>query len=253
MPGANGSYTYTRNGCGSKTATTSINVSSGGGMNACIEAETSNGNGPVSSDPNASNGQTRGEENNSNHYVDYAITGIPTAGTYYVKLRYYSSAAPTVTVQVNGGNTQTVNLPSSGSWNIVWTEHTISVSLAAGSNTIRIQGTGGGSCRQDRVCVNSNANARIGADDYAATPSTDLFVSPNPNSGQFEVSFYLKKGEKTELSVLDMQSNVHFRQTLSGEGVHRQKVSLSHVPSGTYLVQLKGESRSTSVRTVILK
>ncbi|WP_291036502.1 M4 family metallopeptidase [Dyadobacter sp. 50-39] len=106
-PGATGSYTYTvtatRNGCGPKTASTSINVSNGGGMNACIEAETSNGNGPVSSDPNASNGQTRGAENNSNHYVDYVVTGVPSSGVYAVKLRYYSSSAPVVSVSVNGG------------------------------------------------------------------------------------------------------------------------------------------------------
>lgn len=247
------SATCTVNGCTSNPATVTVTVNGSSDFSQCKEAELSTGTGAVTSDPNASNGQTRGEENNSNHYVDYAITGVPTAGTYYVKLRYYSSAAPTVTVQVNGGSTQTVNLAHSGSWNIVWTEQTISVGLAAGSNTIRIQGTGGGSCRQDRICVNSNANARMGTDEKEATPATNVFVSPNPNSGQFEVSFYLEKGEKTELSVLDMQGNVHFKQTLSGEGIHRQKVSLSHIPSGTYLIQLKGESGSTSVRTVILK
>ncbi len=106
-PGATGSYTYTvtatRNGCGSKTATTSINVSSGGALNACIESENANGNGPVSSDPNASNGQTRGAENNYNHYVDYVVTGVPSNGVYAVKLRYYSSSAPVVSVSVNGG------------------------------------------------------------------------------------------------------------------------------------------------------
>ncbi len=106
-PGATGSYTYTvtatRNGCGSKTATTSINVSSGGALNACIESENANGNGPVTSDPNASNGQTRGAENNYNHYVDYVVTGVPSNGVYAVKLRYYSSSAPVVSVSVNGG------------------------------------------------------------------------------------------------------------------------------------------------------
>ncbi|OJV17475.1 MAG: hypothetical protein BGO21_13495 [Dyadobacter sp. 50-39] len=86
-----------------------------------------------------------------------------------------------------------------------------------------------------------------------AAPATDLFVSPNPNSGQFEVSFYLNKGEAAVLSVLDMRGNAHFRQTLSGEGIHRQKISLSNIPSGTYLVQIKRESGSTSTRTIILK
>lgn len=245
--------TCTVSGCTSNQAAVTVTVNGSPNFSQCKESELSAGTGAITSDPNASNGQTRGEENNNNHYVDYAITGVPTAGTYYMKLRYYSSAAPTVTVQVNGGSTQTVNLPHSGSWNIVWAEQTISVNLAAGNNTVRIQGAGGGSCRQDRICVNSNANARLGTEGQEATPATDLFVSPNPNSGQFEVSFYLKKGEKTELSVLDMRGNVHFRQTLSGEGIQHQKVLLSNISSGTYLVQLKGESGSMSTRTVILK
>lgn len=245
--------TCTVSGCTSNQAAVTVTVNGSANFSQCKESELSAGTGAITSDPNASNGQTRGEENNNNHYVDYAITGVPTAGTYYMKLRYYSSAAPTVTVQVNAGSTQTVNLPHSGSWNIVWAEQTISINLAAGNNTVRIQGAGGGSCRQDRICVNSNANARLGTEGQEATPATDLFVSPNPNSGQFEVSFYLKKGEKTELSVLDMRGNVHFRQTLSGEGIQHQKVLLSNISSGTYLVQLKGESGSMSTRTVILK
>jgi len=254
-PGSTTTYsaTCTANGCTSNPAAVTVTVNGSPNFSQCKESESSAGTGAITSDPNASNGQTRGEENNSNHYVDYAITGVPSAGTYYVKLRYYSSAAPTVTVQVNGGSTQTVNLPNSGSWNIVSAEQTISVNLAAGNNTIRIQGAGGGSCRQDRICVNSNANARTGVDNAETKPSTGLFVSPNPNSGQFEVSFSVEKEEKTELSVLDMRGNVHFKKTLSGEGVHHEKVSLSHAPSGTYLIQLKGENGSTSTRTVILK
>ena len=245
--------TCTVSGCSSNQAAVTVTVNGSANFSQCKESELSAGTGAITSDPNASNGQTRGEENNNNHYVDYAITSVPAAGTYFLKLRYYSSSAPTVTVQVNGGSTQTVSLPHSGSWNIVWAEQTISVNLAAGNNTIRIQGAGGGSCRQDRICVNSNANARVGAEDQEAASVAGLFVSPNPNSGQFEVSIFLKKGEKTELSVLDMRGNVHFRKTLSGEGIYRQKVSLSNIPSGTYLVQLKGESGSTSTRTVILK
>ncbi|WP_374754754.1 M4 family metallopeptidase [Dyadobacter soli] len=254
-PGSTTAYsaTCTVNGCTSNPATVTVTVNGSPNFSQCKESELSAGTGPITSDPNASNGQTRGEGNNANHYVDYPITGVPTAGTYYVKLRYYSSAAFSVAVQVNGGNAQTISLPNSGSWNIVWTEQTFSVNLSAGNNTIRIQGAGGGSCRQDRICVNSNGNARMGADDLETKPVADLLISPNPNSGEFEVSYYLNKGEKTELSVLDMRGNVHFRQVLSGEGMHRQKISLSNVPSGTYLVQIKGESGSISTRTVILK
>lgn len=125
----------------------------------CLEAESMSGaNGPVTSDPNASNGQTRGAENQYNHFVDYTVN-VPSAGLYQVTLRYYSSMAPVVSVTVNGGNAQTISLPNSGSWNIAYTEYTFSVNLNAGASTLKIAGSGGGSCRQDKICVTGEAQA----------------------------------------------------------------------------------------------
>ncbi len=150
-PTTAGSYTYTvtatKSGCTQKTATTTYTVSGGGGsINQCVEAENSTGTGPITSDPNASNGSTRGDQNNYNHYVDYVITSVPSAGNYTATLTYYSSAAPTVGVSVNGGSVTNVNLANSGSWNIVTTTQSFTVSLTAGNNTIRIAGVSGGSC-----------------------------------------------------------------------------------------------------------
>jgi hypothetical protein len=128
--------------------------------NQCLEAESmGSATGGVTSDPNASNGQTRGLENQYNHYVDYVLSGVPSAGPYQVTLRYYSSAAPIVGVTVNGGSTQTINLANSGSWNIAYTDRTFNVNLGLGSNTIRISGAGGGSCRQDQICVSGGASS----------------------------------------------------------------------------------------------
>lgn len=119
----------------------------------CLEAELMSGaNGPITGDPNASNGQTRGAENQYNHFVDYTVN-VPSAGLYQITLRYYSSATPIVSVTVNGGNAQSISLPNSGSWNIAYTDYTFAVSLNAGASTLKIAGTGGGSCRQDKICV----------------------------------------------------------------------------------------------------
>jgi hypothetical protein len=156
-PNTNGQYTYTmtatKAGCSTQSPTTSITVGVVSSFNQCVEAESSSGNGAITSDATASNGQTRGEQNNYNHYVDYSMTNVPSAGSYAVTLRYYSSADPVVGVQVNGGSSQTVNLANSYSWNIAGVTQTFNVTLNQGSNTIRIQGIGGGSCRQDFICV----------------------------------------------------------------------------------------------------
>jgi hypothetical protein len=157
-----GSYiaTCSKDGCTSLASPAIIisqTANCGGNFSQCLEAESMNGaNGAISSDPNASNGQTRGAENQVNHYVDYLLTSVPASGSYKVKLQYYSSAAPVVHLIVNGGAPQTFTLPNSASWNISHTEHIFTVNLNAGNNTVRIAGSGGGSCRQDRICVVSN-------------------------------------------------------------------------------------------------
>ncbi len=251
----------------SGTGTTPFNYTKPGGgstsFSQCLESESSNGNGAITGDPNASNGQTRGSENNNNHYVDYAITSVPSAGTYYAKLRYYSSTAPVVGVQVNGGSTQNVNLNNSGSWNIVWTEQTIPVSLNSGNNTIRISGVSGGSCRQDRLCVNSNANARINfgtqteviniSESPEPTESEILQVSPNPNTGTFEVKFDLAIDQKASLSVYEISGKAIYEQKLTGKGKHQEKVVLADHASGIYLVELRKANGVKVKKTLVIK
>lgn len=142
-----------------QTAEKTSRLTAGNAFSQCLEAELmSSANGPVTMDPNASNGQTRGAENQYNHFVDYTVN-VPSAGLYQVTLRYYSSSAPVVSVTVNGGNAQSISLPNSGSWNIAYTDYTFAVNLNAGASTLKIAGTGGGSCRQDKICVTGEAQA----------------------------------------------------------------------------------------------
>ncbi|MDQ6482156.1 hypothetical protein [Dyadobacter sp. LHD-138] len=250
--------TCTVNGCTSSSAsvTVTVNGTTPSNFSQCIESESSGGNGAITGDPNASNGQTRGEENNYNHYVDYVVTGVPSAGTYYVKLRYYSSSSPVVSVQVNGGSAQTVNLSNGHSWNIVTMEKVFSVNLNAGSNTIRIQGTGGGSCRQDKICVNSNANARLGEDEFIVSKQTELdklAISPNPSSGNFEVLFYLEKHRDAALSVVDVKGNIYFKKPLTGQGYQRERITLPPNVSGTFLVVLDRRNGIESKKAIVIK
>lgn len=182
-----GSYTATctQDGCTSANSPAIIisqTANCGAAFSQCLEAESMNSaTGPISSDPNASNGQTRGAENQYNHYVDYVLTNVPSAGGYQVKLRYYSSSAPIVFITVNGGSAQTVTLANSGSWNIGHTEHTFTVNLIAGNNTIRIAGSGGGSCRQDRVCVTGNSSPCIIPAAPAISKTSGTTVCPATN------------------------------------------------------------------------
>ena len=196
------------------------------------------------------------KENNYSHYVDYVVTNVPSASTYYVTLRYYSSSAPAIGVQVNGSGGGNFSLPHSGSWNIVWTEYTFTVSLGAGTNTIRIQGTGGGSCRQDRICVSSNP-PRIGVageKEAVSEESQTLQLYPNPTDGKVTVRYKLEKGQKASLQFINASGQVLIQKGLVGEGDWEQsQTDLSAQPEGSYVVRMETREKTVSRKFVIVK
>jgi hypothetical protein len=237
--------TCTVDGCTSGASNSvTVTVNGGGSLNQCIESENASGDGPITGDPNASGGSTRGAENNYNHYVEYEVTGVPNAGNYTLTLQYYSSSAPTVEVSVTqgGSGSQTTAIPNSGSWNIVHTTHAFTVTLAAGTNKIKVRGTGGGSCRQDRICVTGNGTARLSVAEEPTTDSPELTVSPNPNNGEFEASFYVESGRRATLSVSDMQGREVWQKNLVGAGAHREQVRLPAQSVGAYILLLNKDA-----------
>jgi hypothetical protein len=85
----------------------------------------------------ASGGQVVGYVGNgAANYVQFAATAA-TAGSRQLTIHYISGSARSATVSVNGGAATTLNFPSTGGWSTVGTL-TTTVSLNAGSNTIRL-------------------------------------------------------------------------------------------------------------------
>lgn len=257
-PASNGTFTYTvtavKDACAAKTATVDIRVSNCGGVeepfSTCIESENVSGNGPVSSDPNASNGGTRGAQNNYNYYLEYPVTGVQTAGTYQLKLRYYAAGVANVSVSVNGDVViAKAELPATHSWNIVWREETLNIPLAAGNNVVRIQGLPGASCRQDRICITGNGqNARMAAPEASeGKEDTNLLQAyPNPTRSEFKAVFQLDPGKVGTLSVTDMKGRSWHERQVRGKGAHQERINLEGAPSGIYLLQVKkGDSLET--------
>lgn len=236
-----------KDGCAQKTVrvpywVTSCPPPGGGVTSACVEAEHSASNGAGTSDPNASNGQTRGSQNNYDYYVDYQLNNFA-AGTYPVTLRYYAEASAQVSVSVNENVViSAVQLPPTFSWNIVAREETFWVTLPAGNSTIRIQGLPGAACRQDKICVgNSQNNARMAVPEFLQT-QTDvplLQAYPNPAPGEFKAVFHLKTGETGSMQVTDVQGKVWHTRNVSGKGTHEERINLGNAPAGIYLLQVK--------------
>ncbi|SEI52116.1 Por secretion system C-terminal sorting domain-containing protein [Dyadobacter sp. SG02] len=256
-PGMNGTFVYTvtatKSLCVPKTATvefTTTGCDAGEPFSACVEAEHSASNGPGSDDPNASNGQTRGAENNYDYYVDYAINDVPVSGTYPVTLRYYAAQNARVNVNVNDVfSVPSLSLPATNSWNIVWREETFQITLLKGNNVVRIQGLPGAACRQDRLCVHpAVSNMRMAAPEGIEAQNQDpaLQIFPNPAPGEFKATFYLKIGEPGTIRVTDVQGKIWHTQHIKGKGSHEERINLGNAPSGIYLLQVK---KNDSVET----
>lgn len=79
----------------------------------------------------------------------------------------------------------------------------------------------------------------MSAEEVVADAESEIKVSPNPNNGEFEVGFYLASGSEGKLSVVDMEGVTVKERKIIGRGNHKEKVSLSDSPSGTYLVRIR--------------
>ena len=71
-----------------------------------------------------------------------------------------------------------------------------------------------------------------------------LLAFPNPNSGNFDASFYLGVGKKATLTVTDMVGKQLYRRQLTGQGMHREKVNLPVKVAGILLLQLVKEDKT---------
>ena len=95
----------------------------------------------------------------------------------------------------------------------------------------------------------SNAVVDMTGADGWANQKLNMVVSPNPSKGIFETSFYLEKGKKATLVVTDLQGRIIYRQSVTGQGIHKERINLSNKASGTLLLQLQ-KSNGTEVKKI---
>ncbi len=77
------------------------------------------------------------------------------------------------------------------------------------------------------------------AQDLESTEALTAF--PNPSGGEFEASFYVAQGQRATLSLNDMLGRELWQKTVIGEGIQREKITLSEAAAGTYLLVLRRE------------
>ncbi|TDE12106.1 T9SS type A sorting domain-containing protein [Dyadobacter psychrotolerans] len=110
---------------------------------------------------------------------------------------------------------------------------------------------------QNVTCNNSLRVAafEIITQDQKSSESTDIGINiyPNPNAGKFDVSFYLAKSAKAEISIVDVKGRNWYSKKLVGIGNHKEQIILSDNASGVYLVVLRKEDGIEVKKTVVIK
>jgi hypothetical protein len=170
---------------------------------------------------------------------------LPSGGTKVLTLTYRSHERNTSgRIRINGGAWQTFTLNQTPGDLSFMTVGIGNHNLNSGSNNIELASGGGFICFRE-LCAD-NISSRLGVGEEALPEVLELTVSPNPNNGVFEASFYVEPGRKAVLSVSDMQGREVWSKNLQGEGRQREFVQLPAQAVGSYILLLRKEATATT-------
>ncbi len=104
--------------------------------------------------------------------------------------------------------------------------------------TVDNAGTYRTTCTDLNGCVNTSADLVISAE-----ASTNLFIAPNPNFGQFSVRYYNQANEKLSVSVFNSNdTRVYQKAVTTTLGYTKVDIDLLNNAPGVYVVMLNNAS-----------
>jgi HYR domain/Secretion system C-terminal sorting domain len=178
----------------------------------------------------------------SNHATLY-VNSLPSIG---LTASPTTSLLPTQTTTI----TATTN-PSGGTF--VWTLNGSPISgvtgPVVGPLTVSDAGTYRAVYTDPRGCVSTSADIVI-----SAQRSNNLWVFPNPNTGQFNVRFYNQTGENATLKVFNGLGQVVYTTSLPlGIAYSNISVNLGNIPAGVYIVKImNGTGAELAAKRIIV-
>ncbi len=199
---------------------------------------------------------------NSGDWIEYTIN-VETAGNYNIE---YNISTPSNNAQIqfsiDGTVASTTNVTNNGAWDTYGALAGGSVTLAAGSVTIRLIASGSNTWQWNldkitltRMGGNSNVSAR-GSDKQVLEARNNSGLSPvakmvlYPNPAKYQVNVLLKNEViNADLKILDMQGKLIFSKIFNG---HISKVNTSSFNRGIYIIKLKIANR-TLIDKLVLK
>ena len=222
------------------------------------EAET-----PTSGYCSASNGYYINLSNSASKGINWNVS-TPAAGSYTLTWRYAnagSSSSTTGRLLVNGSVvSSSVSFPKTSAWT-TWTTTTATVSLPAGTSTIRIETSVAAEFANiDWMEVTGNspaaascsAGARSAIEENEVFDGVDFKAYPNPSNGRVTVRFELEQAAPVSVVVYNTlgQAEVTSPAKVYEAGIHEMNVSVGTV-RGTYVMALKRGYQTSRKRIVV--
>jgi hypothetical protein len=99
--------------------------------------------------------------------------------------------------------------------------------------------------------IPANNQRTAAAELEVASSEGEFIVSPNPNSGDFNVTFDLTNSEKAILRVSDIQGKTWYKKQVRGKGI--EKISLPGNLSGTFVIQLDSQNGLKVRKTIVVR
>jgi len=174
-------------------------------------------------------------------WMDYTVS-VPSAGSYAINLRIATpySGSQLQIKNSGGGVLATVNLPLTGGFQ-TWQTTTATISLAAGTQTIRLQSTGSGwNINWLEIAGGTFVTARRAANvmvEELATSSVAVF--PNPVQDAFTLSLDQNFKGNIKLRVVNSSGAVVREYRLQKTQLRSQdRISLGNLTPGIYILNI---------------
>ena len=126
---------------------------------------------------------------------------------------------------------------SPGGGTYVWKKNGVVVAGASGASiTLTVDDAGSYTCTYTDLngCIKTS-DAKV----VTGQPSDNLYVYPNPNTGNFFVRFFNSANEPVTVNIYDFKgSKVYTKAVVTALPYTEISVDLSNVPAGTYLINV---------------
>ncbi|MBW8050116.1 MAG: T9SS type A sorting domain-containing protein [Cytophagales bacterium] len=162
--------------------------------------------------------------------TDLTVNPLPTVSFTGLDTSYcLNDAAVTLTGTPTGGTFSGTGI-SSSQFN--------PANADTGTHTITYTYTDGNNCT-DSISQNVTVNNCLGINDQSSINNDQLKVYPNPNTGEFTVTFKITEKQHINLKVFNIKGQVIYEENISGfTGKYQNKIDISGYAKGIYSLQL---------------